>query len=138
VCVLYSLERHCVYTAQSREALCVYCTVYRGTVCVLHSLERHCVCTAQSREALQFKLYLRIIYLCISWIIKCFNLASIHHFFSRNFVCEIAYSSVSDYNKFLLIFLSDFLHSSLLCLGYTLISYLPFCLCLAELAGKFD
>jgi len=56
----------CVY-AQSREALCVYCTVYRGTVCVLrslerhcvcgivcvlHSLERYCVCTAQSREAL--------------------------------------------------------------------------------------
>jgi len=39
-------------TAQSRVALCVYCTVYRGTVCVfvLHSLERHCVCTAQSRE----------------------------------------------------------------------------------------
>ena len=43
VCVLHSLERHCV---------CVYCTVQRGTVCVLHSLERHCVCTAQSREVL--------------------------------------------------------------------------------------
>ena len=27
VCVLHSLERHCVYTAQCREALCVYCTV---------------------------------------------------------------------------------------------------------------
>jgi len=27
VCVLHSLERHCVCTAQSREALCVYCTV---------------------------------------------------------------------------------------------------------------
>ena len=41
-----------VCTAQSIEALCVYCTVYRGTMCVLHSLERHFVCTAQSREAL--------------------------------------------------------------------------------------
>ena len=39
-------------TTQSRKALCVYCTVQRGTVCVLHSLERHCVCTAQSREVL--------------------------------------------------------------------------------------
>jgi len=44
VCVLHSVERHCVCTAQCREALCVYCTVYRGTVCVLHSVERHCVC----------------------------------------------------------------------------------------------
>ena len=35
-------------TAQSREALCVYCTVYRGTVCVLHSLQRHCLCKDQS------------------------------------------------------------------------------------------
>ena len=52
MCVLQSLERHGVCIAQSREALCVYCTVYRDTVCVLHSLERHCVCTAQSREAL--------------------------------------------------------------------------------------
>ena len=25
--VLHSLERHCVCTAQCREALCVYCTV---------------------------------------------------------------------------------------------------------------
>ena len=41
-----------VCSAQCREALCVYCTVYRGTVCVLHSVERHCVCTAQCREAL--------------------------------------------------------------------------------------
>jgi len=48
-------------TAQSREAMCVYCTVWRGTVCVLHSLEitvcllhsleLHCVCTVQFREA---------------------------------------------------------------------------------------
>jgi len=37
LCVLHSLERHCVCTAQSRW----------GTLCVLHSLERHCVCTAQ-------------------------------------------------------------------------------------------
>jgi len=41
-----------VCTAQCREALFLYCTVYRGTVCVLHSLQRHCVCTAQCREAL--------------------------------------------------------------------------------------
>ena len=41
-----------VCIAQFIEALCVYCTVYRGTVCVLHSVERHCVCTAQSTEAL--------------------------------------------------------------------------------------
>ena len=27
VCVLHSVERHCVCTAQCREALCVYCTV---------------------------------------------------------------------------------------------------------------
>ena len=27
VCVLHSLERRCVCTAQSREVLCVYCTV---------------------------------------------------------------------------------------------------------------
>jgi len=27
VCVLHSVERHCVNTAQCREALCVYCTV---------------------------------------------------------------------------------------------------------------
>jgi len=26
LCVLHSLERHCVCTAQSREAVCVYCT----------------------------------------------------------------------------------------------------------------
>ena len=80
--VLHSVERYCVctaqtrearvYTAQCREALCVYCTVWRGTVyvlyslewcvcvlhseercmCVLHSVEGHCVCTAQSGEAL--------------------------------------------------------------------------------------
>jgi len=52
VCVLHSGERHCVCTGQSREALCVYCTVKRGTVCVLHSLERHFVCTTQPRDAL--------------------------------------------------------------------------------------
>jgi len=60
VCVLHNVERHCVCTAQCIEALCVYWTVWRGTVfvvhrlercmCVLHSVERHCVCTAQSRE----------------------------------------------------------------------------------------
>ena len=41
VCVMHCLERHCVCTAQSREALCV-----------VNCLERHCVCTAQCREAL--------------------------------------------------------------------------------------
>ena len=45
MCVLHSVERHCVCTAQCREVLCVYCTVERGTVGV-------CVCTAQLREAL--------------------------------------------------------------------------------------
>ena len=40
MCVLHSVERHCVCTAQFREALCV-----------LHSVERHCVCTAQSHSA---------------------------------------------------------------------------------------
>jgi len=55
VCVLYSLEGHCVCTVQSRGTLCVYCTVYRGTVCVLHSVEGHCVCTVQSREAVHIR-----------------------------------------------------------------------------------
>ena len=27
VCVLHSVERHCVCTAQCREAMCMYCTV---------------------------------------------------------------------------------------------------------------
>ena len=49
-----------VCTAQSIEALCVYCTVYRGTVCAAQSIEALCVyctvyrgtvCTAQSIEA---------------------------------------------------------------------------------------
>ena len=48
-------------TAQSTEALCVYCTVYRGTVCVLHSVERHCVCTAQCREALKYFIIILIV-----------------------------------------------------------------------------
>jgi len=39
--VLHSVERYCLCTAQSREALCV-----------LHSVERYCVCTAQYREVL--------------------------------------------------------------------------------------
>jgi len=51
-CVLHSIERHYLCTAQYRETLCVYCTVQRGTVCVLHSVERHCVCNAQYIEAL--------------------------------------------------------------------------------------
>ena len=67
VYVLHSVERHCVCTAQCREALCVYWIVQRGTVCVMHSAERHCVCTAQTRGAPH-------IYLCTCWIIKCFNL----------------------------------------------------------------
>ena len=41
-----------VCTAQCREALCVYCTVLRGTVCALQCVERQCVCTAKCREAL--------------------------------------------------------------------------------------
>jgi len=43
-----------VYSAQSREALCVCTARSREAlcVCVLHGLERHCVCTARSREAL--------------------------------------------------------------------------------------
>jgi len=52
-----------VCTAQSRESLCVYCRVKRGTVCEQHSIERHCVfvlsslkrysvCTTQCRESL--------------------------------------------------------------------------------------
>ena len=52
MCVLHSLEGHCVCTAQSREVIGLYCTVKRGTVCVLHSVERHCVCTAQCRVVL--------------------------------------------------------------------------------------
>jgi len=61
VCTAQSREVR-VCTVQFREALSVYCTVwrdnvcilpsYRGTVFVLHSVGRHCVCTAQSREAL--------------------------------------------------------------------------------------
>ena len=57
MCVLHSLESHCVCTAQSREALCV----------TAQSREALCVCTAQSRE----------LYLCICWIIKCFKGQSI-------------------------------------------------------------
>jgi len=41
-----------VCIAHSREALCVYGRVYRGTVFVLHSVERYCVRTALSRDAL--------------------------------------------------------------------------------------
>jgi len=47
VCVLHSIDGHCVCIAQSRELLCVYCTVQSVTVCVSQRLERHCVCTAQ-------------------------------------------------------------------------------------------
>jgi len=50
--VLYRVEGHCVCDAQCREALCGYCTVWRGIVCVLHSVGRYCVCTAQSIKAL--------------------------------------------------------------------------------------
>ena len=46
MCVLHSVERHCVCTAQCREALCVLHSLERHCVCVLHSIERHCVyCT---------------------------------------------------------------------------------------------
>ena len=41
MCVVHSVERHCVCSAQSREALCVCTAQCRGTVCVVHSLERH-------------------------------------------------------------------------------------------------
>ena len=52
MCVIYSVEGNSVCIAQPIEALCVYCTIYRGTVCVLYSVESHWVCTAQSRGAL--------------------------------------------------------------------------------------
>ena len=41
VCVLHSLERHCVCTAQSREALCVYCTVQTVQYTHTHTHTHH-------------------------------------------------------------------------------------------------
>ena len=52
MCVLHSLDRYCVCTAQSRRALCLYCTVYIGILCVLHSVESYCVFTSQCRDVL--------------------------------------------------------------------------------------
>jgi len=63
VCILHSVEMHSVcteqsrgalfvFTSQFRNALCVYFTVWIGTVCGLHRLARICVCTAQCRGAL--------------------------------------------------------------------------------------
>ena len=49
--VLHSVERHCVCTAQSSDALCVLHTLEKYCVCTAQSRE-HCVCTAQSRVAL--------------------------------------------------------------------------------------
>jgi len=54
VCVLHSVELHCVCIAQSRGALCVFtaqfrearfvfCTVYSVIVCELHIVERYCL-----------------------------------------------------------------------------------------------
>jgi len=51
MCTAQSRDALCVY-CNSREALFVYCPVQIGTLCVLLSLERHCVCSAQCREAL--------------------------------------------------------------------------------------
>ena len=54
----------------------MYCTVSRDSVCVLHSLERQRVCVLHSVEWHIFKyfiiivIYLRIIYLCICWLMK--------------------------------------------------------------------
>jgi len=48
MCVLLSLERHCVCVC---VCVCVCCAVSRGTVNVLNSLEGHFVCSAQSIEA---------------------------------------------------------------------------------------
>jgi len=60
VCVLQSVEGHCVGSAQCRELLCVYCTVLGNILCVPHSVdmylcllqsvEGHCVCTAQFKR----------------------------------------------------------------------------------------
>jgi len=50
--VLHSVERHCVCTALSREALCVCTAQSREALYLPHSLEMHCVCTAQSRGLL--------------------------------------------------------------------------------------
>jgi len=41
VCVLHSVEGHCVCTVQCREELYAQ-----------HSVEMHCLCTAQSRDSL--------------------------------------------------------------------------------------
>jgi len=64
VCVMPSVVRYNVCTAQCSKVLCVYYTVQSGIVCVLHSVDFHCVCihslesycecTAQSRAAQYF------------------------------------------------------------------------------------
>jgi len=41
-----------VCTVQCKGAMCVYCTVYSGTLCVLYSTERHCVFIVEYREAI--------------------------------------------------------------------------------------
>jgi len=57
VFVMHSVEMHCVSTAQSRGALfvctaqcrdtlCAYCTVWIVSVCGLHRLETFCVRTS--------------------------------------------------------------------------------------------
>ena len=43
MCVLHSVETHCVCTAQCGDVLCVYYTVKVGAVCVLQIVERQCV-----------------------------------------------------------------------------------------------
>jgi len=52
MCVLHSVDGHCVSILHCREALCGNCTMWRGIVCVLHCVVRYCVCTAQFRMAL--------------------------------------------------------------------------------------
>jgi len=45
MCVLHSLERHCVCTAQSREALCVYCSLERHSrLCSTHTHHEKICC----------------------------------------------------------------------------------------------
>ena len=50
MCVMHSVERYFICTAQFRKLLCVCCTVWGGTVCVPHSVDRFFVCLLYSAE----------------------------------------------------------------------------------------
>jgi len=50
MCVMHSVERYFICTAQFRQLLCVCCTVWGGTVCVPHSVDRFFVCLLYSAE----------------------------------------------------------------------------------------